>query len=141
TRSEIGHNRGTIPFGFATNSPRSERRSSNCSRAPAMAGLRSKPAAGFRLPAYRQEQLRMRRTAMFPRLTILFPLIPLMALPALTAFEGHAFASTITQNVSWTIDRPGSTTKYRIVAYGDSIFAGYKGSPFEVAIYAAPTVD
>ena len=83
----------------------------------------------------------MRRTAMFPRLTILFPLIPLMALPALTAFEGHAFASTITQNVSWTIDRPGSTTKYRIVAYGDSIFAGYKGSPFEVAIYAAPTVD
>jgi hypothetical protein len=52
-----------------------------------------------------------------------------------------ASASTIAQNVSWTIDRPGTTTKYRIVAYGDSIFAGYKGSISEVAIYSAPTVD
>ncbi|HXC52262.1 MAG TPA: SGNH/GDSL hydrolase family protein [Candidatus Limnocylindrales bacterium] len=53
----------------------------------------------------------------------------------------EASASTITQNVSWTIDRPGTDVKYRIVAYGDSIFAGYKGSVLEVAIYAAPTVD
>jgi lysophospholipase L1-like esterase len=57
------------------------------------------------------------------------------------AFAADAAASTIAQNVSWTIDRPGTTTKYRIVAYGDSIFAGYKGSISEVAIYSAPTVD
>jgi hypothetical protein len=52
-----------------------------------------------------------------------------------------AAANTITQNVSWTIDRPETTVKYRVVAYGDSIFAGYKGSISEVAIWAAPTVD
>ena len=39
-----------------------------------------------------------------------------------------ASASTITQNTSWTIDRAGTTAKYRITAYGDSIFAGYYGS-------------
>ena len=39
-----------------------------------------------------------------------------------------ADASTITQNTSWTIDRAGTTTKYRVVGYGDSIYAGYRGS-------------
>jgi lysophospholipase L1-like esterase len=68
----------------------------------------------------------------------LFMLLPLACM---VVSASDARASTITQNVSWTIDRPGTDVKYRIVAYGDSIFAGYKGSPFEVAIYAAPTVD
>lgn len=40
----------------------------------------------------------------------------------------EATANSITQNTSWTIDRPGTTVKYRVVAYGDSIFAGYNGS-------------
>jgi hypothetical protein len=52
-----------------------------------------------------------------------------------------AFASTIAQNVAWTIDRPETDVKVRIVSYGDSIFAGYKGEIDEVAIWAAPTVD
>ncbi len=40
-------------------------------------------------------------------------------------------ANTINQNTSWTITRSGTTTTYRVVAYGDSIFAGYYGSAFE----------
>jgi len=60
---------------------------------------------------------------------------------ALLAFAGPAVASTINQNVSWTIDRAGTTTKYRVVAYGDSIYAGYNGSVSNAARYAAPTVD
>lgn len=67
-------------------------------------------------------------------------------LPALaglmTAFAAsQASASTLTQNVSWTIDRAGTSTKYRIVAYGDSIYAGYNGSILNAAKYSAPTVD
>ena len=50
-------------------------------------------------------------------------------------------ASTLTQNLSWTIDRSGTSTKYRITAYGDSIYAGYYGSISRVAKRAAPTVD
>jgi len=52
-----------------------------------------------------------------------------------------AAASTITQNTSWTIDRSGTSTKYRITSYGDSIFAGYYGSLSRVAKRAAPWVD
>ena len=52
-----------------------------------------------------------------------------------------ASASTINQNTSWTIDRAGTSTRYRVVAYGDSIFAGYRGSIFNVARRAAPMVD
>jgi hypothetical protein len=52
-----------------------------------------------------------------------------------------AGASTINQNTSWTIDRAGTSTRYRVVAYGDSIFAGYRGSIFNVAKRAAPWVD
>ncbi|MEP7058984.1 MAG: SGNH/GDSL hydrolase family protein, partial [Caldimonas sp.] len=64
-------------------------------------------------------------------------------LPALLLlFLGsEATANTLTQNVSWTIDRAGTSTKYRLVAYGDSIYAGYNGSAFSAAKYAAPTVD
>lgn len=64
-------------------------------------------------------------------------------LPALVLLGAgsQAAANTLTQNVSWTIDRAGTSAKYRIVAYGDSIYAGYNGSVFNAAKYAAPTVD
>lgn len=52
-----------------------------------------------------------------------------------------AAATTLNQNVSWTIDRPDTSNNYLIVAYGDSIFAGYNGSVFNAARFAAPTVD
>ncbi|XXY48935.1 SGNH/GDSL hydrolase family protein [Sorangium sp. So ce269] len=54
---------------------------------------------------------------------------------------GEAFATTLTQNTSWTIDRGGTSTQYRLVAYGDSIFAGYNGSVPSVARRAAPVVQ
>ena len=60
---------------------------------------------------------------------------------AITGMAAVASASTINQNTSWTIDRAGTTTKYRVVGYGDSIFAGYRGSIFNVAKRAAPWVD
>jgi len=50
-------------------------------------------------------------------------------------------ANTINQNTSWTIDRAGTSTRFRVVAYGDSIFAGYRGSIFNVARRAGPMVD
>jgi lysophospholipase L1-like esterase len=60
---------------------------------------------------------------------------------ALLLCAAPAAANTLNQNVSWTIDRAGTTARYRIVAYGDSIYAGYNGSVFNAAKYAAPTVD
>ena len=56
-------------------------------------------------------------------------LLPALALLAI----GTASASTLNQNVSWTIDRSGTTAKYRLVAYGDSIYAGYNGSTTSAA--------
>ena len=53
----------------------------------------------------------------------------------------EAPANTITQNVSWTIDRAGTSTKYRVTAYGDSIYAGYHGSIWDVAVWSAPNVS
>lgn len=53
----------------------------------------------------------------------------------------EALANTITQNSSWTIDRPGTTAKYRVAAYGDSIFAGYNGSLSNVDKRAASWVQ
>lgn len=66
-----------------------------------------------------------------------------MLLPALAvlALGSEAAASTLNQNVSWTIDRAGTSTKYRVVAYGDSIYAGYNGSTLNAAKFSAPTVD
>ncbi|MGO1071602.1 hypothetical protein [Lysobacter sp. CA199] len=60
---------------------------------------------------------------------------------ALLALAAPAMANTLNQNVSWTIDRAGTSTTYRAVAYGDSIFAGYNGSISNAGKYAAPTVD
>lgn len=66
----------------------------------------------------------------------------LLTVPAAALVWGSvASASTITQNTSWTIDRSGTTTKYRVVGYGDSIYAGYRGSLSSVAKRAAPLVD
>lgn len=65
----------------------------------------------------------------------------LLSALALTACAAPALASTLNQNVSWTIDRAGTTAKYRVVAYGDSIYAGYNGSTSNAAKYSAPTVE
>lgn len=54
--------------------------------------------------------------------------------------SGVAGASTLTQNSTWTIDRAGTSTKYRITAYGDSIYAGYYGSVWAVAKTASPEI-
>jgi lysophospholipase L1-like esterase len=72
----------------------------------------------------------MPRTA---RLPFTLALAALLASPVL--------ANTLTQNVSWTIDRSGTTAKYRVTAYGDSIYAGYYGSLSRAAKRAGPHVD
>ncbi len=59
---------------------------------------------------------------------------------ALILIGSGAAASTLNQNASWTIDRPATSTQFRVVAYGDSIYAGYNGSISNAAKYAAPTV-
>src|SRR3989338_7313857 len=68
---------------------------------------------------------------------------PSRFLPAIAfvALSAPALGSTLNQNVSWTIDRSGTIAKYRIAAYGDSIYAGYNGSTSNAAKYSAPTVD
>jgi lysophospholipase L1-like esterase len=71
----------------------------------------------------------------FPALRTLLPAVALLVLGS------QAAANTLTQNVSWTINRADTSTKYRLVAYGDSIYSGYNGSVFNAAKYAAPTVD
>jgi lysophospholipase L1-like esterase len=60
---------------------------------------------------------------------------------ALLPVSSEVAANTLNQNVSWTINRANTSVKYRIVAYGDSIYAGYNGSSYNVARYSAPTVD
>lgn len=60
---------------------------------------------------------------------------------ALLLAGAQASANTLTQNVSWTIDRAGTSAKYRVVAYGDSIYAGYNGSVLNAARYAATTTN
>jgi len=60
---------------------------------------------------------------------------------AATVVSGSAFASTINQNTSWTISRTGATSTYRVVAYGDSIYAGYNGALWSVARRASPYVS
>ena len=75
-------------------------------------------------------------------MTLSFSWISRALVPAFALLCGsQAMASTLNQNVSWTIDRAGTTTKYRVVAYGDSIYAGYNGSTTRAAKYSAPTVD
>ena len=71
-------------------------------------------------------------------LAALRALLPTLALLVLGS---EAAANTLTQNVSWTIDRADTSTKFRLVAYGDSIYAGYRGSTTSAAKYSAPTVN
>ncbi|RYZ13150.1 MAG: SGNH/GDSL hydrolase family protein, partial [Myxococcaceae bacterium] len=66
--------------------------------------------------------------------------LSLAAVLAATTLGGSAMASTINQNTSWTINRSASQT-YRVVAYGDSIFAGYNGGISAVARRGAPVVE
>jgi lysophospholipase L1-like esterase len=66
-------------------------------------------------------------------------LVALFAAGAVMSAE--AKASTINQSTSWTINKSGATTTYRVVAYGDSIFAGYYGQIWSVAKRAAPYTD
>jgi len=68
-------------------------------------------------------------------------LVQLCVAAALLLAGGEAFANTLTQNLSWTVDRANTSTKYRVVAYGDSIFAGYNGSISSVDQRAAPEVQ
>jgi lysophospholipase L1-like esterase len=65
----------------------------------------------------------------------------LAAALASTLLALPAGASTLNQNTSWTINRPNTSTVYRVVGYGDSIYAGYRGSVFNVAKRSAPWVD
>lgn len=65
----------------------------------------------------------------------------LVGAAAIASAGAPALASTINQNTSWTIDRSGTSTRYRVVAYGDSIYAGYRGSITNVARRSAPWVD
>jgi lysophospholipase L1-like esterase len=65
----------------------------------------------------------------------------LLAGPGPVPARCRAAANTLTQNVSWQIERAGTATKYRLVAYGDSIYAGYNGSTIYAAKWASPTVD
>src|SRR5215468_5920116 len=70
-----------------------------------------------------------------------FQVVLLLAGFAASVIGAEAGASTINQNTSWTINKSGATQTVRVVAYGDSIFAGYRGSIFNVAKRAAPYVD
>lgn len=65
----------------------------------------------------------------------------LMPVLALLAVGSEAAATTLNQNASWTIDRSGTSAKYRVVSYGDSIYAGYNGSITSAAKYAGPVVQ
>ena len=47
---------------------------------------------------------------------------------------------TLPQTTDYKIEVPGASQKVRVVAYGDSIFAGYNRSLFSVARRAAPLV-
>jgi cysteine-rich repeat protein len=64
-------------------------------------------------------------------------LCALLVLACLLPVSAHA--TTIAQNSSWTVSRTGATQTLRVVAYGDSIFAGYTNAT-TVARRAAPYV-
>jgi len=59
---------------------------------------------------------------------------------AMSLGSTEALASTINQNSSWTVNRANTSTQYRVVAYGDSIYAGYYGSITSARRRAAPYV-
>jgi lysophospholipase L1-like esterase len=55
-------------------------------------------------------------------------------------FAGAAGATTIAQNSAFNVTRPGATDTLRIVAYGDSIYAGYTSATM-IARRAGPHVS
>ena len=67
--------------------------------------------------------------------------LALLTLSGAVFVAADAMANTLTTNLSWTINRANVTTKYRVTAYGDSIYAGWYGSISRVAKRAAPGVD
>jgi lysophospholipase L1-like esterase len=69
------------------------------------------------------------------------PIIGIVIALLIFTLGSEGKANTVTQNTSWTIDRSGTGTTYRVVAYGDSIYAGYYGSISSVARRAAPWVE
>ena len=68
-------------------------------------------------------------------------LVAIVGVAMTGALGSTATANTLTQNLSWTINRSGTSTVYRVTAYGDSIYAGYYGSISRIAKRAAPLVD
>jgi hypothetical protein len=52
-----------------------------------------------------------------------------------------AHASTLTQNLSWTIDRAGTSTRYRVVANRGTQKPGDKRARSKVIKRAATNVD
>src|SRR5262249_43153417 len=82
------------------------------------------------------ERSRRRRAGMMRRVGFAS-----LVFAALFTWSSQVLANTVTQNVSWTIDRSDTSTKYRVVAYGDSIYAGYHGSIWDVAVWSAPNVS
>jgi lysophospholipase L1-like esterase len=80
--------------------------------------------------------VRTSTAAPLPRPLVQFTLLAVLAAPV-----SATRANTINQNTSWTITRPGATQTYRVVAYGDSLFAGYNGALFSVVQRAGPHVD
>ena len=78
----------------------------------------------------------MQRTTLLRRGLLSFGSAALVLSVASVAAE----ASTLNQNSSWTVNRSGTSTQYRVVAYGDSIYAGYYGSIFNARRRAAPYV-
>jgi hypothetical protein len=58
----------------------------------------------------------------------------------IAAVAGTARGSSINQSTTWTIERSNATATYRVVGYGDSIFAGYRADFFDVALRSSPYV-
>src|SRR5207245_5457410 len=56
-------------------------------------------------------------------------------------WSSEVLANTVTQNVSWTIDRAGTSAKYHVDGHGDSIYVGYHGYTCAVTIWSAPNVS
>jgi lysophospholipase L1-like esterase len=67
------------------------------------------------------------------------------AAAAASLLATEAGATTIAQNSAWNVTRSGATQTFRVVAYGDSIYAGYtsattiarRGAPHVAGEYAA----
>src|SRR5689334_3950844 len=107
-------------------------------RPPFFAGQLTQSRASRRPPQVAVQRLTARGGFAMKRR---FGLLPCLGIAAALMIGAPASANTITQNTSWTINRSGASTTYRVVGYGDSIYAGYHGSLSNVARRAAPWAD